>query len=469
MPKGLWDEKNISKLPGSYNRFLTKAYETIKGGNHGVLAMPVRANWGKIGEVIEINSFADLKENFGNDLNYSAYKLGRIALLGKPEKLLLYRVADSNAAFGSVNLQNDAEAPVDVITLKTKYKSSRPFNITVLNNIAYENSIDLVLYDGTNEINRIEQVNNDVDSVIEAINLNMDEITATKIEGTTGSLATVSNVSFTGGNDGCSDVKLEQYSAALNEFKKFNFDGFALDGVADRSIQNACKSFILQLKEDGTDVIGFFGGNGNIIEADSASLSFNNDNIVNVGIPCTYEGISYTAAEVAVYIAALTLSLTLKESLCYRETIFDDVLIKLGKKQMLESIKKGTLILIKEDDKVIILDDKNTYTSYTEKKGEVFGELRCTRFINVVNQDTLTNNKNFVGKITDDEDDKLTFICSLKKYFEAFQDAKLIRNFTVEIDEDIPEDLKSDEALFWRWDAEYVKVKKRIFGSGYIK
>ena len=120
MPKGLWDEKNISKLPGSYNRFLTKAYETIKGGNHGVLAMPVRANWGKIGEVIEINSFADLKENFGNDLNYSAYKLGRIALLGKPEKLLLYRVADSNAAFGSVNLQNDAEAPVDVITLKTK-------------------------------------------------------------------------------------------------------------------------------------------------------------------------------------------------------------------------------------------------------------------------------------------------------------------------------------------------------------
>ena len=89
--------------------------------------------------------------------------------------------------------------------------------------------------------------------------------------------------------------------------------------------------------------------------------------------------------------------------------------------------------------------------------------------INVVNQDTLTNNKNFVGKITDDEDDKLTFICSLKKYFEAFQDAKLIRNFTVEIDKDIPEDLKSDDALFWRWDAEYVKVKKRIFGSGYIK
>ena len=78
---------------------------------------------------------------------------------------------------------------------------------------------------------------------------------------------------------------------------------------------------------------------------------------------------------------------------------------------MLEATNRGTLILIKEDDKVIILDDKNTYTTYTEKKGEVFGELRCTRFINVVNQDTLTNNKNFVGKITDDEDDKLTFIC----------------------------------------------------------
>ena len=469
MPKGLWDEKNISRLPGSYNRFLTKAYETIKGGNHGVLAMPIKADWGKTGEVVEITSLAELKENFGEDFDFSSYKLGRIALLGKPEKLLLYRVVDQNAHVGSVNLQNDEETPKDVIALKTKYKSSRPFNITVLNNISDENSIDLILYDGTTEINRIEQVANNVDSVVEAINLSMDEITATKIEGASGGLAIVSNVTFTGGNDGCSEIKLEQYLEALNEFKKYNFDGFVLDGVTDREIQNVCKSFILQLKENGTDVIGFFGGDDDINEANSASLNFNNENIVNVGIPCTYEGRYYSAAEVAVYIAALTLSLNLKESLCYRETIFDDVFVKLDKKQMLNATKKGTLILVKEDDKVIILDDKNTYTTYTEKKGEVFGELRCTRFINIVNQDTLTNNKTSVGKITDDEDDKLTFICSLKKYFEAFQDAKLIRNFTVEIDEDIPEDLKSGDAIFWKWNADYVKVKKRIFGTGYIR
>ena len=63
----------------------------------------------------------------------------------------------------------------------------------------------------------------------------------------------------------------------------------------------------------------------------------------------------------------------------------------------------------------------------------------------------------------------LSHLQTLKKYFEAFQDAKLIKNFTVEIDEDISEELKSNDTLFWRWDAEYVKVQKRIFGSGYIK
>ena len=117
MPKGTWSEKNKPTLAGIYNRFLTKAKETITGGTHGVLGMPVKANWGEIGKVIEVNSFADLAEIFGKDSTYSAYKLGRLAFLGKPEKLLLYRVADDSAAYGTVSLQNIESK--DAITLKT--------------------------------------------------------------------------------------------------------------------------------------------------------------------------------------------------------------------------------------------------------------------------------------------------------------------------------------------------------------
>lgn len=469
MPKGSWDAKDVPTLAGVYNRFLTKAMETITGGTHGVLAMPIKANWGEIGVVTEIESLSDLVDNFGSDIIYSGYKLGRLALLGKPQKLMLYRVADSSASYGSVALKNTEASAADVITIQTKYKSSRNFSITVSSNILDENCIDIILYEGTTEIYRIEQIENNLDTIVSTINLNFDEISATKIVGATGTLATVVNAKLTQGNDGCSNVQVAEYEAAMNEFAKYNIDGFVLDGVTDRSIQTAALNWANELKTNGTDVLVFVGGNGTIAEANSASLTFDDSNITNVGVGCTYEGISYTAAEVAVYVAALQLGLNIKDSLCYRETIFDDVLTKLDKKELKEAGKKGTLVLIKEDGKVVILDDKNTYTSYTEKKNENFGEIRCVRFINIVNQDTLVKNKEYVGKITNLDGDELIVICALKKYFEALEAAKIVTDFIVAVDDTISSELLTDDALFWKWDAKYVKVKKRIFGTGYIR
>ena len=52
---------------------------------------------------------------------------------------------------------------------------------------------------------------------------------------------------------------------------------------------------------------------------------------------------------------------------------------------------------------------------------------------------------------------------------EAFEKEKVLTDFIVEIDDSIPESLREDDAIFWRWDAKYVKVKKRIFGTGYIR
>ena len=467
MPKGTWSEKNKPTLAGIYNRFLTKAKETIIGGTHGVLGMPVKANWGETGKVIEVNSFADLVEIFGKDSTYSAYKLGRLAFLGQPEKLLLYRVADESAACGTVSLQN-AESR-DAITLKTKYKSSRNFNITIAANIVDSAAIDIILHEGTIELNRVEQVENNLDKIVDAINLNFEEIVATKASNATGKLATVTNVKFAGGNDGCSNITVEHYTKAMRELGKYNIDGFTLDGVADRSIQTALKEWAQELKENGSDVLVFVGGDGTISEANSASQNFDDSNITNVGTGCTYQGTNYTAAEVAVYIAALVLGLTIKESLCYRKTIFDDVTTKLERREMKQALAKGTLVLIKEDDDVIILDDKNTYTSYTETKNDVFGEIRGQRFVNIVNQDTLVKNKDFIGNITDSEDDKITLICALKKYFETLEKEKVLTDFVVEIDDSIPESMREDDAIFWRWDAKYLKVKKRIFGTGYIR
>ena len=96
MSTGRWSEENKPVIPGYYSRFKTAAQETIKNGTSGTLALTVKANWGPIKEPFLINEDAEniLKQTFGDDPTYSAYKLGKLALLGNTKELILYRLAD---------------------------------------------------------------------------------------------------------------------------------------------------------------------------------------------------------------------------------------------------------------------------------------------------------------------------------------------------------------------------------------
>lgn len=92
MATGVWNENNRPTIPGFYNRFKSLAEKRIGTGIHGILAMPVKANWGPVNKVISVKDEKDLINKFGKD--NTAYRLGRLALLGQPKGLLLYRLTD---------------------------------------------------------------------------------------------------------------------------------------------------------------------------------------------------------------------------------------------------------------------------------------------------------------------------------------------------------------------------------------
>lgn len=64
---------------------------------------------------------------------------------------------------------------------------------------------------------------------------------------------------------------------------------------------------------------------------------------------------------------------------------------------------------------------------------------------------------------------QLAVLCSLKQYFETLQSAELIEpDFKVYIDEELQKNAKNDE-FFWKWNAKYINVMKKIYGTGYIR
>lgn len=472
MGTGNWNENNRPKIPGFYNRFKTKAEDRIGTGIHGILAMPVKSNWGPIKQVVSITNEKELKKNFGSDMNFTAYKLGRLALLGNPKELLLYRLVDGKEKVSTATLKNVSESPIDIITLESKYPTTRKFNATIKTNLVDEDKKDFILYEDTTVLFTVTGLDGTIDEAINRINDNVENeyIIAKKINGSTGTLDNIANVALTGGNDGVETITNGHYLDAMSTFEGYKSDGFVLDGVTDIALQTSVKEWVIRNKDEGNNIIAFVGGpkEEKLEQANSKSKEFNHEDIVNVFTHGYYEGIKYDQAEAVVYIAALATGKGLKESICNAETIFDDVEPRLSKAEIETALASGTLVLAKDDDRVIVVDDVNTLKNYPDDKSEVFGSIRAVKFMNAVDGDTSLKRKDFVGKVNNDDTGRTIIICALKQYFETLaQEGVIAKDFTVEIDKDLQATAAPDE-FFWKWSARYVDVIKRIYGTGYV-
>ncbi|MBU5227854.1 phage tail sheath family protein [Clostridium senegalense] len=473
MATGNWDENKRPQIPGFYNRFKTKAEERIGTGIHGILAMPVKSDWGPVKKVVSIKSEKELKKEFGENMDLTAFRLGRLALLGNPKELLLYRLADGKEKEKTLILKSNEENPINIIELKTKYPTTRDFNITIKNNLIDENKKDLALFEGTKQLFLITSLNGTLEEIVNKINNNVenDYIVAKKLDNAIGTLNNIANVRFDGGNNGISGITNENYLEAMSTFEGYNIDGFTLDGITDSALQTSVKQWVIRNKDEGLNIIAFVGGpdEETLEQANSKSKEFNHEDIVNVFGHADYEGVKYNQADIAVYVAALGTGQSLGESLCNEITIFDNVEPRLSKSEIESALNSGTLIFSKDDDDVVIVDDVNTLKNYPDDKSDVFGSIRAVKFLNAVDGDTSLKRKDYVGKVPNDDTGRTVIICALKKYFETLAKIGIIKNdFILEVDKELQENAASDE-FFWRWDATYVDVVKRIYGTGYIK
>lgn len=470
MARGTWDPSDLPIIPGFYNRMKLKAKEALMS-SQGVLAMPVRSNWGEAETVAEITSIRQLKSLYGDDMNFSAYKLGKIALLGGPQKLLVYRVIDSNAAKGSLILKNSSDS--DAIKLTTLYESARNFKVTVSENLIESAKIDVTLYEGTKQLATIEGIENTIDSVVMAINDSdfIEYCIAEKISDATGTLAKIVTAAFTGGNNGVSECTAENYLKAMKAFESYDIDGFVLDGVSDTDLINTVKEWKNECSKFGLDILVFCSNNADsIASANIYSKKLNDSEMHNIFGTLTYDEVEYSSAEVAVWVAARALGQSLKESMCNEETIFTNIKQRLSREQLESAITSGTMTFTITQGKVVVLDDVNTYKTYKDAAEKILGNLRAQRFINIVNKNTsLKGERDFVGKIENNDTGHAIILSGIKQFFDVWVSERIIKDdYEVVTDEDLQKTAEPDQ-YFWKWNANYVEVAKRIFGTGNLQ
>jgi hypothetical protein len=481
MGGGNWDSTDLPVLPGFFMNFEAAATASISGGIRGVVLMPVRARWGPVGKFKTITKDADIKKVYTYDVTNgaNAYTLLHLCLLGAPKQILSYRLADANASAASITLRDTTAAPVDVMTLTTKYETDLPFKATVQTNPIDATKKDIKIYLDSTLLFTTTVASGSIQDAVDAVNSNPSNIhlNAAFVAAGNGVLANISSQSLTGGNAGNSAITASEYTDFMDaaETQKFNY--VCLDAVTDESIQTSFNAWVKRLRGEGAGIKGVAGGTAaNDIASDAVTLAvsrsagFNYEGMINVGNGGKLDGVSYSSAQTACYVAGLCAGTKLAGSTTYAATPFDDVNRRWTRSEQEAAIKGGVFIFVYDGSIVKPLRGINTLTTLGDTQNNQFKKIRAINTMDVINSDLLTTaEKSYIGKINNSDEGRLALVGACKAYMETMVKAGVIDDeFDVYLNPDYYGDgaelTPAADQVFICWSAYITDVMEQIFG-----
>lgn len=369
---GTYIEGSSKPLSGVYS-LIVAALSRVAVSSRGIVAYPFTANWGPTNVLNPVLNGGEFKDIYNPGTTLTAAKIYLHAYKGLPQQVLAYRMAASGALKGTCSL--GATAPV----LETLYPSDRAFTA--------------IVKDGTSGGKVLEIVENGV-KLFSCETTTVAELHAAILTSdyvrvkTVGTIMPVNaaGIAFTGGNNG-STVTATEYNAFLDVMEgDASANTFALDGVSDEAIIANASAWEQRVRQDGNYVTFVSGGptawdtDGGTL-ANVASVAFNYRGIVNVGNGCN----GYTAAEMAIFVAARVASVALNRTLTDEVVPYATVNKKLKPGQRVTAKAKGTLVFVQDGDVILIDEGVNTLT--TPPTGETI-EFKKIRIYNAIDQIT---------------------------------------------------------------------------------
>lgn len=485
MAGGTWSLTDQPVLPGLYMNFVSAAGNAIQAGARGVVVAPVKAHWGPVGQFVEVSSEAAIRELFSEDASEgaTAFTTLYLALLSGPQKLLAYRLADSTAAAASVTLEDEAAA--GVLVLKAKYPGQRgnDFRVTLQPSLTVPGSKELKLYEGTTLLRTFVAGDGSTVAVAAAINGDPANLWITAEETGDGVLVDVSGAALSGGESGISGITHAEYTSALSAFETQDFHVLTLDGVAEAALHTSVVAWVKRVREEGKGIIAVLGGSATddaaadaVSKAVTRSALIDYEGIINVGTGAVLNGISYSSAQVAAWVAGLIAGQPLKASTTYAASPFDDVTRRWTRSEQEQAVKGGVFLLVHDGRRVKVLRGVNSLISPREGQNKGWKKIRKIRVIDQINADLQrTAEDAYIGKVNNTEEGRLALIGAGKQYLQTLAAENVIEGtgFDVTLDPRFygtaPQFTPEDDQVFLSWTADDTDVMEQIFGTFYVQ
>lgn len=397
-------------LPGSYINFVSAARATSSLSDRGIVAMPLELDWGIDEEVFQVTSDDFEKYStkfFGYDYTH--------------EKLKGLRDLFKNIRLGYFyKLNKGVKASCTIAIAKYSGIRGNDLKVIVTTNVDDNTKFDVVtLLDNKKVDTQIAKVITDLQD---------NDYVSWKKDAT---LEATAGLVFSNGTNG-EAITGTEYQAFLDKIESYSFN--ALGCLATTT---EIKSLFVEFTKRMRDKVGakfqtvLYKKN----DSDYEGVVSVENKIKDVGL--LESSLIYWSTGA---IAGCDIN---KSNTNKRYDGEFDVDVNYTQIQLEEALKTGKFIFHKVGDEVHVLEDINTFVSFTDDKNDDFSSNQSVRVLDQIANDiaTLFNDK-YLGKVPNDKAGRISFWNDVVKHHKELENIRAIEDFKTD---DVSVELGNDK------------------------
>ncbi|HBF1647450.1 TPA: phage tail sheath family protein [Clostridioides difficile] len=384
-------------LPGAYINFVSATRATSSLSDRGIVAMPLELDWGIDEEVFQVTSDDFEKYSakyFGYDYTH--------------EKLKGLRDLFKNIRLGYFyKLNKGVKASCTIATAKYSGIRGNDLKIVVTTNIDDNTKFDVVtLLDNKKVDTQIAKVITDL--------IDNDYITWKK----DATLEATAGLTFTNGTNG-EVVTGAEYQTFLDKIESYSFN--ALGCLATTS---EIKGLFVECTKRMRDKVG----------AKFQTVLYKKNDANYEGVVSVENKIKDTGlleSSLIYWTTGAIAGCDINKSNTNKKYDGEfDIDINYTQIQLEEALKTGKFIFHKVGDEVHVLEDINTFVSFTDEKNDDFSSNQSIRVLDQIANDiaTLFNTK-YLGKVPNDAAGRISFWNDVVKHHKELENIRAIEDF----------------------------------------
>lgn len=392
-------------LPGTYHNFISASRGLANLASRGFVALPIVLDWGPDDEVFTVQ-FEELQKGLqGNSRKVFGYEYSHPKLKG-------IRDVFKNAHTAFVYKINEGAVAAENTYATAKYKGARgnDIKIVIQANVDEPTKFDVQTYLGTTLVD--EQI-----AVDSAANLVNNDFVNWKAEA---ELTETAGTNLTGGSNG-TEPSGTPHQTALDELEAYGFNTLACLS-SEQTVKDLYIAYTKRLRDEVGAKFQLLGHK--LGEADHEGVI----DVVNDAVGENEEvfGAVYWAAGAQ---AGVDVNKSNTNKLYDGEHTLDMSETK-TQIQLADLLKAGKYVFHRVGDDYRVLEDVNTFTSFTDEKNEDFSMNQVIRVLDQIAIDTAhLFNTRYLGKTQNDAAGRVTFWKDIIKHREEMQRIRAIENY----------------------------------------